>query len=200
MLDKSIPHIGVLMTKTDTKIYPRFELPEGYTFTGYRSGLEADWANLQFLVEQTDTFEEAQEIFKRDFLPLPHLLPTHCLFVLDSKGQVVATASLWHGDSFGQPFQRIHWVTTAPQHQGKGLAKALLTQLLDLYNKLYDNGFIYLTSQTWSYKALNIYSKFGFVPYKGPKPANWTCTDEEFQQDEIRAWEIIDQKIKFYSK
>ena len=34
MLDKSVPHIGVLMAKIDTKNYSRFESPEGSTLSG----------------------------------------------------------------------------------------------------------------------------------------------------------------------
>jgi hypothetical protein len=55
MLDKSIPHIGVLMVKSDAENYPRFKLPEGFTITGYKQGFEDDWANMMFRVEQTDS-------------------------------------------------------------------------------------------------------------------------------------------------
>jgi hypothetical protein len=63
MLDKSIPHIGILMTKTDTKNYPRFELPIGFAFCGYKAGYAKEWADLMFEIGQTDILKQAQEVF-----------------------------------------------------------------------------------------------------------------------------------------
>lgn len=42
-----------------------------------------------------------------------------------------------------------------------------------MYNECGFKSCIYLTSQTWSYKAIGIYGKFGFAPYMGEKPKNW---------------------------
>lgn len=198
MLDKSIPHIGVLMVKTDTSTYPCFELPNGFALSGYQEGYETEWANLMFDIGQTDTLKEAQDIFEKEFLSMPSLLAKQCLFALDHNGRIVATASLWHGEHFGKTFQRIHWVASCPQHQGKGLIKALLTKLLDVYNEFCYKDFIYLTSQTWSYKALNIYAKFGFKPYKGEKPINWK--DDTFEEKNETAWTMIEQKIELYER
>jgi len=198
MLDKSIPHIGVLMVKTDTTKYPRFELPSGYTICGYLEGFEVQWAGLMFEVDQTDTLQEAKDIFEKEFMSLPDLLPKQCLFVLDETGKMAATASLWHGEHFDETYQRIHWVATCPEYQGKGLTKALITKLLDVYNELGYKDFIYLTSQTWSYKAINIYSQFGFVPYMGEKPANWWVDD--FDENNRLAWKMINDKIGEYKR
>ena len=196
MLDKSIPFFPVLMVKRDTKNYPRFELPVGYAITGYREGFENRWADIIYSVEHTDTWQQARDIFEKEFMSVPELLPGQCLFVLDGKGEAVATASLWHGDHFGETHQRIHWVATRPEHQGRGLVKALMTRLLDLHNELGYKDFIYLTTQTWSYKAINIYSQFGFVPYIGEKPVNWK--DENFDKNNRLAWKLIDEKISEY--
>ncbi len=198
MLDKSVPYIGVLMVKTDTAVYPRFELPDGFIFTGFQSGYDTEWARLMFDVDQTGTLGEAEDIFKKEFLPQSGLLSKQCLFVLDRTGKVSATGSLWHGEHFGEAFQRIHWVATRPEYQGKGLVKALLTKLMDVYNELGHKNFIYLTSQTWSYKALNIYSQFGFKPYRGEKPVNWKA--DNFGEENRTAWEIIEGKINDYKR
>ncbi len=196
MLDKSLPFFGVLMTKTDTQSYPRFGLPDGFSIAGYRPGFEADWANLQYITDQTDTLGEAADIFKMEFLSRPELLSERCLFVLNPEGKPVATASLWPGEHFGKTRQRIHWVSALPEYQGKGLVKALLSGLLELYNALGCGDFIYLTTQTWSCKAINLYEKFGFEPYKGKKPDNWSC--ENFEERNQRAWRLIDDKLAEY--
>lgn len=196
MMDKSIPYFGVLMVKTDTADYPRYELPDGFTMTGYQPGFETEWAKLMVEVDHTDTLQEAEKIFQNEFLSNPSLLPKQCLFILDSSGKTAATASLWHGEHFGKTCQRIHWVAAKPEFQGKGLIKALLTKLLDIYNKMGFRDFLYLTSQTWSYKAINLYFQFGFKPYTGEKPLNWKA--DHFDENTRLAWENIQKKIEEY--
>ena len=64
---------------------------------------------------------------------------------------------------------------------------------MDLYSKLGQTGGIYLTSQTQSYVAINIYKKFGFCAYMGE------LHGEDFDRAEHEeAWKIIDEKISEY--
>ena len=196
MLDKSVPFFGVLMTKNDMKTYPRFMLPAGYSFSGYRPGDETVWADLMFCLEQTESLTEARQIFQTEFLARLDCLERQCLFVLDDQGRVAATASLWYGSHFGREQPRIHWVAADPAYQGRGLVKALLTRLLDVYHALGFKDGLYLTTQTWSYKAINLYRQFGFEPYLGERPLNWDGSD--FEADNQTAWAIIESKIADY--
>ena len=101
---------------------------------------------------------------------------------------------------------RIHWVAVAPKYQGLGILKAMVTRLLDIYNELGYEGYIHLTSQTWSYKALNVYIKFGFKPYYGEKPANWIARNLtsgnfepwDYKEKNEEAWNMIFKKINEY--
>lgn len=196
MLDKSIPYYGVLMVKSNPAEYPDYTLPDGYTLCPYRQGMEEDWAALQLMTEQFDSPEDARGYFAQEFLAFPDELPGKCLFVKDRAGSVIATASIWRGEHFGQTLQRIHWVAVHPGHQGKGLAKALITQTLNRFNELGYTDFVYLTTQTWSYKAIGLYLQFGFEPYLGSRPIHWRCTDEQFDREKETAWELIRSKIK----
>ncbi len=196
MLDKSLPLVGVIMVKKDTSNYPRYELPEGYVFSGYKKGFEKQWAKIQYELEQTETLEAAEKIWEKEYSSYPELLEQKCIFVLTEEGEIAAYGSLWHGEHFGEEFQRFHWIATAPKFQGKGLIKAVLTKILDLYNELGYKDFIYLTSQTWSIKALNLYKKYGFEPYLGEKPKNWVM--ENFEETSKKAWELIEEKISQY--
>ena len=196
MMDKSIPHMGVLMTKTDLDTYPGFGLPAGFHFSGYRAGFEEGWADLMLAVEQFDSLQQAKDYFREEFLSRPELLERQCLFVLDGAGGLAATASVWPGNHFGRELLRIHWVACAPAHQGKGLAKALVTKLLDTLRALQYRDLLYLTSQTWSYKALRLYAVFGFEPYRGEKPVNWTTKEGDFERETKTAWGLIFEKIE----
>ena len=183
------------MTKTDLDPYPRFALPEGFRFSGYQPGYEEAWAKLMFELGQTDSQQEAQEIFRTEFLSRPELLQRQCLFVLDAKNTAAATASIWPGNHFGRELLRIHWVACVEEYQGRGLAKALLTELMDTARALNYQDTLYLTSQTWSYKALHLYAKFGFEPYQGERPVNWKSQSGDFAKDTQDAWNLIQAKI-----
>ncbi len=227
-LDRSLPHIGVIMQKFDTGRYPKFTLPGGFSFCSFRPGLEEQWARLQHQVGGIDSLQEARTIFYQEFLlgkgynwlgetpPAPaHTNPAsfpcyeqmckRMVFITDSQSQLAGTAALWQGTLFGRPLQRIHWVAVRAGCQGLGLAKALLTRALDLYWELDCCGPIYLTSQTWSYRALHLYHRFDFMPYFGEKPPEWLSADIssdgqpwDYAAKNQEAWRLIFEKWAAY--
>ena len=196
MLDKTLPHIGVIMTKSDSK-YPQYKLPDGYEFVMYKQGFEINWAEVESSVGEFDSTEQALEYFQKEFLNNEYDLSKRCIFIKSPIGKIVATTSVWPGNHFYKTYERVHWVCVHPDHQGKGLAKAILSKALNLYNSMENEEQIYLCSQTGSYRAINIYMKFGFVPYKGRKPVNWRC-QTIWEQDIKNAWDIINNKISEY--
>ena len=196
MLDKSLPSMPVLMIKKDVDVYPRFEFPEGYSAVGYRPGDEEEWAMMLCRLGWTDTLDAAKGIFQKEFAPYPDLLGKRCLFVRDNAGNLAAMASLWQGDCFGKILPRLHWVACSPEAQGKGLAKALLTKLLDVYHELGLQGQIYLTSDTRSYKGINIYLKFGFEPCLLGEPSGVNA--ENYEAESREAWGLIWEKLETY--
>ncbi len=103
------------------------------------------------------------------------------LFLTAPDGTLAATGALWDGDTFGEMRPLLHWIAADPQHQGKGLGKALLSGLFDLYDREGLTGGIYLITQTWSPRAVRLYMRFGFAVYPGPRPKNWAF--EEKLQD-----------------
>ncbi|MDD3244335.1 MAG: GNAT family N-acetyltransferase [Eubacteriales bacterium] len=195
MLDKSVPHKFVFMEKSDPAVYPRYDLPPGYSFCLFHPGLEQDWKSIHREVGHFDDDAAAQRALAADFLPHPALMARQMLFVChDASGQTVGTASLWPGEEFGRTRQRLHWVAVRPAHSGRGIAKALLTRLLDIYAQQgYTDG-VYLITQTWSWRAVNLYRSFGFQPYLGPRPAGWQVGN--FDADTPQAWQIIDAALR----
>lgn len=197
MIDKSIPHYPLTMTKKDTDQYPRYSLPEGYDFVFYQKGDEVKWAEIEVSVGQFDSIEQGLTHFSRQFAEGQNLDPAErMLFVRSPEGEYVATATLWNGDHFGKEYQRIHWVAVKDTHAGKGLAKALLTRLLDLYHALNYKNFIYLLTGTRNFPAVAIYRKFGFVDYTGPRSLSSKQTDREFTEQAKKAVAIINEQIK----
>ena len=196
MLDLTIPHTDISMYKTDTSTYPRYELPEGFSFSFYRPGDELWWARLEVELAQFKTLERAIGCFREEFLVGQKLKPEdRMLFVRDNHGEIVATATLWEGLYNGKVEPRIHWVATSDRCAGRGIAKALLTRLFDLYGELGYSGFIYLWTGTRSYPAIAIYRKFGFVEFRGTKnPLGHSSPDFEKQNEAAIA--LVDSLIE----
>ena len=229
-IDRSIPHLGVIMEKKDANSYPQYKLPDGFRFSDFQPEFIEAWANLQLEVEQVDSLQEAKEVFYQDFLmdegydwaerkhtdaqAIPEAYPGYTemmrriVFVVTDDGTLVGTGSLWTGCTFGEERQRLHWIAVKPEYQGKGIAKVIVTKLLDLNRELFSAKELYLTSQTWSYRALNLYMKFGFTPYMGPQPAKWGAgrfvngefVPGDYNELNEEAWKLIDRKINDYRK
>ena len=195
-MDKTLPYFGVIMTKDDLADYPIYTLPEGYSFSAYEPGDEVIWADIEVSVGEFGCRQDALDYFKREFTPYPEELKRRCIFVRDEIGELVATTTAWYGTLLSkEAMPRIHWVAVKPEHQGRGLAKALMTKAFDTLNRIYDGGEVYLITQTWSYKAINMYLEFGFEPYLGVKPDNWKEGNGDFESDNEKAWEIIFSRL-----
>lgn len=191
MLDKSIPHYGVVMVLDEINTDLVINLPDGYRFSMYKMGNEKDWAKIETSVGEFSDEQKALEGFQKEFGKEISLMESRCIFIEDNNGEKIATTTAWYGNLFGTEQGRIHWVAVMPNQQGKGLGKALMSKALLLFNELGHNGNIYLTTQTWSYIAINMYKKFGFKPYMR---GNNSPDDKQFQDDQ-KAWSIINKKI-----
>ena len=173
MLDKSVPYAGLYMLrKADTPVV-RFPLPAGFRFTFYNDGDEADWARIETSVLEFDSVFSALMLYKDNFLPHVFELRRRCMFIENSDGRKVATSTAWWRDVEGQRRPWLHWVAVEPLYQGIGLGKAIISRVIDLMIDLDGEVDFYLSTQTWSYKAVGIYKAVGFQPtdekalYKG---------------------------------
>jgi GNAT superfamily N-acetyltransferase len=160
-----------------------------------RAGLEQDWARLQAESGQVDSHDAAATIFRQEFLKDRDLASRQCLFVIDeSTDDVVATASLWYGDHFGERHARIHWVTVAASHQGRGLAKALLSRLLEQHREQSPD-WLYLTTQTWSYKRSGSIGASALSRTGGPDRSTGRAAMLILTGMPHGAWDLIERKI-----
>ena len=196
MIDKSIPYYPLTMVKEGTGNYPRHDLPSGYRFEFYKKGDEKHWAEIEVAVGQFSDIEKGLEYFNKEFIALQDLDPEkRMLFVISPDGEYVGTASLWNGLFYGEKKQRLHWVAVKDSHSGKGIAKAMLCRLMDLYCELGYSGFIYLLTGTRNWHAVSLYRKFGFSEYISDRSPSSRTTDEEFAENTKRAVAIINEMI-----
>jgi GNAT superfamily N-acetyltransferase len=201
MLDLTIPKISVSLFKKETKTYPRYSLPDGYYFTFYKKGDEVDWARIHVEVAQFETVSQGIETFNHEFITNQRLKPDErVIFIRDPSGEIIATSALWDGEYLGELSQRIHWVCVTDKCTGLGIAKAMLTKLMDMYNELGYSDFIHLWTGTRNYAAIAIYKSFGFEYYRGGiNPRSNSLTDNFFEQNE-EALAFIEGKIAEYHK
>lgn len=210
-IDHTVPYIAVAMTREDGKNAPVYPLPEGYHFAPFVPEDEEKWVRLQFEVTHVQSLQQGKKIFRDEFLRAAEGIPCEqcpgyedvcqrTVQVKDTAGNLVGVATLWMGDTFGEVWQRVHWVAVHPDHQGKGLAKCMMARMLQLYTELGCETPIYLTSQTKSYRAVRLYKQMGFIPYTGVKPAGWPFQSdmprESFEEENEAAWELIREKLR----
>jgi GNAT superfamily N-acetyltransferase len=86
------------------------------------------------------------------------------LFLLDGDGRPIGTSTGWSDDFSNRTVPgRVHWVAIHPQHQGRKLAKPLLSRTLELLRGL-GHPSAYLMTSTGRIPAITLYLRYGFVP------------------------------------
>ena len=164
MLDKSVPYAGLYMHRAPGSRIPENQLPDGYRFSLYNDGDEASWAKIETSVLEFDSEFAALLHFNEKFKPYAFELYKRCLFIERENGEKIATATAWWDKAGGRRRPWLKWVAVIPRCQGLGLGKALVSKATKLMAELEGDVGFYLHTQTWSYKAVNIYLAHGYQP------------------------------------
>ena len=81
-----------------------------------------------------------------------------CLFVCDDKDTPVGTCFAWKAY---EKITTIHWYKVLKEHEGNGIGRALLSVVM---KSLSVNDYpVYLHTQPSSFRAIKLYSDFGFA-------------------------------------
>lgn len=158
----NIPYIELFMRRPNLRHIPEAVLPPGYAIRTYRPGDETHWARIEHAAGEFPSPEAALGRFRDEFGAYTADMERRCLFVVDERGWPVGTTTAWRGELDGRTLGRIHWVAVAPEHQGRKLAKPLLTAALRAMAQFHEEA--YLTTQTTSWKAVGMYAQYGFEP------------------------------------
>jgi len=164
MLDKKVPYAGLYMRREPGQPIPQYTLPKGFRFSLYRDGDESDWARIEASVLEYDSEFAALLYFKGKFFPFAEELRRRCIFVENSGGDKVATATAWWSYIEGERRPWLLWVGVDPRYQGLGIGKAIIARAIGLLAELDGEVPLFLKTQTWSYKAIGIYLACGFEP------------------------------------
>lgn len=163
MLDKSVPYHTVIMTRPEVLPLPPVpKLPENYAYAFYQPGDDIHWASLEASVDEFTSEESALQYFQDIFLPHPKMLAERMVFIKDPSGAPIATATAWFGASGDESFAQLHWVSVHPAFQRRGLGRAVVSRALSIFPALGPSGDIWLSTQTWSHPAIELYLSLGF--------------------------------------
>ncbi len=173
--EKKQEHIPVVMVREDLTDLRAYPLPEGYRLRYFRDGEDHLWGEIEIAVASFDSMDKAMAYFESEFGPGRDRMEARCHYLEDPNGQAIGTSTAWYNDAFnGRDYGRIHWIAIRPEYQGRGLAKPLLAASLGRIADFHDRA--YLTTQTTSARAINLYLDFGFVPFETSSRcvAGWT--------------------------
>jgi ribosomal protein S18 acetylase RimI-like enzyme len=172
----------VIMTRDNLDGIGSYPLTEGFCLRKFKDGDELAWAEVEKATGDFKSIEDALERFNAEFGYDIEGMKSRCFFIEHESGRTVGTATAWYNRDFqGEDYGRVHWVAIMPEFQGRKLAKpmmeAVMRRLAETHKKAY------LTTQTTSARAINMYLDLGFVPFI-------------FSPDCKRAWRLLAEELK----
>jgi ribosomal protein S18 acetylase RimI-like enzyme len=141
------------------------ELPNGYFIRNCREDELDIWKAMPF--DEKDSAAKYYDYMTKYF----DVVYSHkrndffdkCIFVCDNNDKPIGTCFIWKAYD---KINTIHWLKILKDYEGKGLGRALLSIVLKHLQK--DDYPIYLHTQPSSYRAIKLYSDFGFCLLSDP--------------------------------
>jgi ribosomal protein S18 acetylase RimI-like enzyme len=177
-MDRSVEYIPLTMFRPNLECIPEAPLPPGYSIRLYRDGDRDAWARIETSAGEFTSIEQGRQAFDREFGAHVEEMPSRSLFLEADGAGAIGTTTAWWGDFRGETIGMIHWVSIMDGFHGRGLSKPLLAAALLLLAKFHDSA--HLHTQTYSWRAVGLYEKFGFLRI-----------DES--EDDHRGWSIVDE-------
>jgi GNAT superfamily N-acetyltransferase len=166
MKEAEIPDKNIFMMCESLNRTALTELPVGYSLRNCRYDELGIWKTMPF-----DNLDLAKEYdgFMTDYFTITYggkekLFFAKTLFVCDKQDKPIATCSIWKAYD---EFNTIQWFKVLKEWEGKGIGRALLSFVM---GKLEEHDYpIYLHTQPSSFRAIKLYSDFGFSLLSGNK-------------------------------
>ena len=156
---------NIFMVMREQNLATPCELPPGYRFRRIKPNEIGVWKRMQFDDDETALrlSPYLDEWFKRVYAPKRELFYERVWFVRDRGERPVATCFVW--EAYGT-LASVHWFKVIKKYEGLGIGRALLAKALG-ENKKYP---VYLHTQPGSFRAIKLYSDFGFKLIRGELP------------------------------
>ena len=162
MMDKTIPYYPIVMCRGPGSTIPDNILPAGFKLDTYKKGDEKAWVKIARLLREFENEREGLSYFESEFKNDEDELSRRCLFLVTPEGEKIGTLTNWWAYTGVRRDPWMKWFLLHPEYQGKGLGKGTFYEGLRRMLAIEGDRTIYLHTQTWSYKGINIYRKAGF--------------------------------------
>lgn len=159
--DSRIRYVHLTMERPDLDSIPHAALPDGYRFVYYRPGDRDRWIDIELSAKELTSHEQGVEVWQKYYGNVEHLMDQRMLFIENAQGEKVATATAYPLDVPG--LGQVHWVAVRRDHQGRGLARPLISKVLERMKELGCSRAM-LTTQTTTWVACKLYLDYGFRP------------------------------------
>src|SRR5690606_5032909 len=159
MTEEEIPDYNIFMMCEQLNENALTELSTDYYFRNCRPNELEIWKAFPF---DCDTVPAEYEDFMNEFIKVSYgydmdTFFQNTLFVCNQDDRPIATCLHWK--AYGK-FSSIHWLKTLKTYEGKGLGRALLSEIMRKFDtKDYP---IYIHTQPSSFRAIKLYADFGF--------------------------------------
>ena len=161
-MDITERNVSVNMVRENLDNIPGHSLPPKTFGRWYRAGDEESWIKIHLAADKHNTI--IPELFQREFRAGRETLSQRQFYLIDHNGEAFGTGTAWLDNNYyGRRYGRVHWIAIAPEMQGRGLAKPLMSIVCNRMRELGDERACLATS-TARIPAINLYRKFGFVP------------------------------------
>jgi ribosomal protein S18 acetylase RimI-like enzyme len=159
MTENEIPDYNIFMVCNQLNENALTSLNEEYYVRNCKPSELDIWKKFPF--DDIDVANEYDEFmtqyFRETYGNNEDLFFKNTLFVCDKKDTPIATCSTWRAYN---KFNTIQWFKTLKSYEGKGIGRALFSLIMKKFSK--DDYPIFLHTQPSSFRAIKLYSDFGF--------------------------------------
>lgn len=157
MLEKDIPDLNIFMVCNKLNTNAFSSLPKGYKIRTCRENEVDTWKKFHFDDEKAkdENYPYMTEFYNKTYASNKELFFKKCLFVVDEQDNPIATCFVWK--AYGK-IPSIHWFKTLKVAEGRGIGRAILTEVLKDEKEFP----IILHTQPGSFRAIKLYTDFGF--------------------------------------
>jgi ribosomal protein S18 acetylase RimI-like enzyme len=166
MKEEEIPEYNIFMMCAQVNRHALSELHADYYFRNCREDEFDLWKAFPFdsatvPIEYEDFMNQ---IIHDSYSKKMDTFFQNTIFTCDKDDKPVATCSHWK--AYGK-INTIHWLKTLKEYEGQGIGRAILSAIMKQFD-VHDYP-IYLHTQPGSFRAIKLYSDFGFRLLKGGK-------------------------------
>jgi ribosomal protein S18 acetylase RimI-like enzyme len=165
VMEKEIPDKNLCMMCKNLNTNALAELPYGYHVRTCRRNELEIWKKMPF--DDEDTAKQYKDFMTRFFNDVyagkEDLFFEKCLFVCDNKDIPVGTCFAWKAYD---RITTIHWFKVIKEYEGLGIGRALLSIVMQSIPK--EEYPVFLHTQPASFRAIKLYSDFGFALLTDP--------------------------------